>query len=121
MEKSDGKEEVLEGVDSEDGAEIHDGILDVENEDSNMTEKNRIEHDTTATWALDVDEILDMTNIVNIEKDSSLKDFSGRIDSERLSPRSLFVEVNIILEKIIITSFMLSEIKDERVSVDRLS
>ncbi|KAG5861659.1 hypothetical protein JTB14_011868, partial [Gonioctena quinquepunctata] len=56
-------EEVLEEVDSDDEAEID---YHVEDEDWDMTVKNIIEHDTSdtaATLALDMDEILDMTNI----------------------------------------------------------
>ncbi|KAG5867544.1 hypothetical protein JTB14_003242 [Gonioctena quinquepunctata] len=67
---------------SEHETEIYDGILDVEDEDSNMPVKKIIEHDTNdtaATSALDIDEILDMTNIASIKKDLSLKDFSGWI------------------------------------------
>ncbi|KAG5888083.1 hypothetical protein JTB14_024855 [Gonioctena quinquepunctata] len=98
IKKSDGREEVLEEVDSDDEAAIDDRILHVEDEDSNMnTVKNIIEHDTNntaATSALNMDEILDVTNIASNKEDLSLKYFSGRINSERLSSRSMFIEVN---------------------------
>ncbi|KAG5860354.1 hypothetical protein JTB14_006467 [Gonioctena quinquepunctata] len=45
IKESNGKEEVLEEVDSDDEAEIGDVILDVENDDLDMTVKNKIEHD----------------------------------------------------------------------------
>ncbi|KAG5888312.1 hypothetical protein JTB14_015820 [Gonioctena quinquepunctata] len=67
-----------------DEAEIDDGILDVKDEDSEITVKNIIEHDNNDTAATSA---LDMTNIATIKKDLSLKDFSSRINSEILFPK----------------------------------